>query len=102
MTARMTVTSKESGTNQQGARSRIEINSMKFKTAAYGIFTSLRKRWKLCFLLLLLVGLAPFLILSFFTHPTYDDFCLSAMARQEGLSRFVLYHYNHTGGGHFS
>jgi hypothetical protein len=78
------------------------MNNMSFKTAAYGMFTSLPRRWKLCFLLLLLIGLLPFLILSFFANPTYDDFCLSAMARQEGLSHVVLYHYNQTGGGLFS
>ena len=75
---------------------------MKSKTSTDGMFTSLRRRWKLFFLLFLLIGLLPFLILSFFAHPTYDDFCFSARARQESLSRFVLYQYNHTGGGHFS
>jgi hypothetical protein len=62
----------------------------------------LQRRWKLCFLLLLLIGLLPFLILSFFTHPTFDDFCFSALARQESLSRFVWYQYKHSGGGYAS
>ena len=98
----MAVISTAAGKKPPGCAIADEMHNMTFKTAAYGIFTSLRRRWKLCFLLLLLVGLLPFLVLSFFAHPTYDDFCLSALARQEGLWRLVLFHYNHTGGGLFS
>jgi hypothetical protein len=66
------------------------------------MITFWRRRWKLCFLLLLITGLVPFLALSFFTQPTYDDFYFSAGARRAGLPQFVWYIYNHSGGGYTS
>jgi hypothetical protein len=66
------------------------------------MITFLRRRWKLGFLLLLGIGFLPFLVLSFFTHPTWDDFCLAALARQESFLQFVLVGYNEVGGSYFS
>lgn len=57
------------------------------------ILSFLQEKWKPLFLFALLLGLLPFIIISLFNHPWYDDFCLAAAAIERGFVGSLIYLY---------
>jgi hypothetical protein len=61
-----------------------------------------KQRLKNLVLLLLLLSLSPFLILSFFCHPAYDDFCNTTHILINGFIERQVDIYNRGGGKYFA
>lgn len=61
-----------------------------------------KKRLKNLVLLFLLLSLIPFLILTFFCHPAYDDFCNTKHILNNGFIQRQIILYNKAGGRYFA
>ncbi|MGA9998467.1 MAG: DUF6056 family protein [Pyrinomonadaceae bacterium] len=61
-----------------------------------------KKRLKNLALLFLLLSLIPFLILTFFCHPAYDDFCNTRHILSNGFIQRQIVLYNKAGGRYFA
>ncbi len=53
-------------------------------------------------LLVLLLSILPFLVLTFFCHPAYDDFCNTAQALKMGIIERQVFIYNNFDGRFFA
>lgn len=61
-----------------------------------------KRRLKNLVLLLLLLSLSPFLILTFYCHPAYDDFCITIHILNHGFIQRQIDMYSRSGGRYFA